>query len=529
MAVDAGGRAGDARAASGGATGTAGKEAGTGGRSGRDASVDASGAAGARLDAATGETDATDASAADAADVRAGARFEWQLFYDHAYAAHVEADINGDAVVSGTFFDAKDVALGSTTLKSHGGADILLNRVSSNGMPRWARSYGGTSDDYPVSFILDVQGRISLVGLYNGIGNVGGPDFPAFTGTPGRFNVYVAELTADGDHVWSTTAGTTADSFGGPVLAATEAGGVFVPGYFAGTATIGGVSHASAGGQDAFFGRIDTTSTASNVSGEFATAVTFGGPGDDRAVAVLHAGTGPDVDIVGQFQDTVIFPTRNAPTTLTSHGGTDVFVARATPDGALLDVVTFGGSGDDVVTSARLDASDGASIIIAGSFDSPSLSILGGAALVTEGGKDGFVAKLDPGLKHVWSERFGGAGDDLVRDVSVGVDGVVAVTGEFTRRIAFGKDVWNAALASDAGPGTSPGPDFFVAKLSRDGVPRWSLATGGPLTERGLSVALDGAGGVYVVSSFQSPVDFGGGVLTPDPSRIASALVRYAP
>jgi hypothetical protein len=380
-------------------------------------------------------------------------RYVWQVPFDRSYAAHVEVDSHGAAIVSGSFFDTKDITLGKTTLHSNGAGDIMLARILAAGTVDWARSYGGIAEDYPVSFALGASDAITLTGLYNGTGNVGGPDFPAFAGTPNRYDVYVAGLDSSGNHRWSKTINANAECFAGPGLSVDGAGDVFLPGTFLGTATIGSADHVSTGSWDGFLARYDEP------NGALGAVSTFGGTGEDRAGAALF--DGKDVIVVGRFSGSVTFPTVPTPTTLVSAGGLDVFVAKLAPD-----------------------------------------------------------------FSHTWSVGFGGDADDAVRDVAVGRDGTVALTGEFRDRVTFGADVWTAAH-DDAGPSQI---DAFVAELSGAGAPLWSTTAGGTAPDRGLNIALDGLGGLYVTATFQSPVDFGGGdVLTPDPGAWASALVRYAP
>ncbi len=52
---------------------------------------------------------------------------------------------------------------------------MMLSRVLRDGTVDWARGYGGTGDDDPVTFVLDAQDQIVLTGLYNGTGNIGAP------------------------------------------------------------------------------------------------------------------------------------------------------------------------------------------------------------------------------------------------------------------------------------------------------------------------------------------------------------------
>jgi hypothetical protein len=502
--VTSGGGGGNGGNGGTGATGNGGNggNSGRGGNGGRDAGTDAMPDAG--HDAAT-----------DASD--GGGRvptFDWQVSYGQSYAAHVEVDSKGAAIVSGTLFAANDVHLGSHTLTSHGAADVMLSRLLPSGDVDWAQNYGGTADDYPVSFVLGADDGIHLVGLYNGTGNIGGPAFPVFAGTPTRFNVYVAALAANGDHRWSHAITSTQEAFGGPGLALDGAGNLLVPGSFLGTATIAGADHASKGSWDGYFARFDEPSGASGPSLE------LGGTGDDRAEHVVLTADG--ALLLGRFQSSVAFPT-TPPTTLTSNGGSDVFLAKLAANGTMTSVIAFGGPGDEDVSAAKLDAHG--NLVLAGVFSSPSVSVFGTGALQTAGGRDLFVAALSPSLAPLWSVRFGGDADDYLRDLAVNAAGTIAITGEFRNSIDLGGRTWIAARDTDAGTSDI---DFFVATLGDAGIPTWSSAAGGALADRGLGVALDVAGNIYVTASFMSPTDFGGGPPPLAPGSFGSALVRYA-
>ncbi len=66
----------------------------------------------------------------------------------------------------------------------------------------------------------------------------------------------------------------------------------------------------------------------------------------------------------------------------------------------MTSAVAFGGRGDDDVSRARLDSNG--NVVVGGVFSSPTLSVLGGPALKSKGGRDGFVALLSPSLAHTW-------------------------------------------------------------------------------------------------------------------------------
>ncbi len=504
---------GGVAAGSGGVGGAHGGAAGQGeplGGSNAGGSTSAAGAAGAEAEAG---------AAGSAEPVGAREAFAWQVSFGQSYAAHVAVDSQGAALVSGTMFDSAHVTLGKTELVSAGGADVVLSRILPAGSVDWARRYGGTSDDYPVSFVLDAQDRIFLSGLYNGTGNLGSGDFPAFMGTSGRLDASIASFAANGDPRWSYAITSTQEDFAGPGLALDASGNLFVPGAFLGTTSIAGSSYTSAGSWDAFFARYDAPDGSPKGS------LTFGSTGEDRAEIALL--TASDLILIGKFSGTVSFPTTPA-TELTSAGGTDVFIARAPLSGGLTSVLRFGGTGDEDVTSAHLDSQQ--RVVLVGDFSSPTLSILSGKTLQNAGGMDFFAARLSPKLELDWAVSFGSTADDAARDLTILPDDTLALTGEFRNELTLGDQQWNATPNPEADAGTSTDIDYFVVTLDQAGEPLWSYAAGGPGQERGLGIAADASGALYVTASFTSAIDFGGDTaLSAAAGQFASALVRYAP
>jgi hypothetical protein len=486
-----------------------------------DAAAAPDGSSETSVEASAPAADASDASADIATMVEASADSTvvsggtplWQVFYDRSFAASVATDSKGAAIVSGTIFKDKDIHVGTTLLTSKGQADIMLSRVLPNGTVDWARSYGAAADDYPVTFRLDKTDRIYMTGLYNGTGNVGGPDFPTFAGTPGRFDVSIAALSASGDHRWSKTVNGNTDSFAG-AISLDDASNAWVFGHFSGTVTIGGTPHVSAGSWDVFLARYDEP------TGSLGPVLVLGGVGDERSAAVLYTGT--DVILFGTFTGTLTMPTA-VPKQLVSAGQRDIFVARVSLDGKMTSATSFGGTGDEQIARAQIDQNG--NVVIAGSFSSPTLSVLGGDSLPNAGATDVFVACLSPALAHQWSKSFGGDADDLARDLTIGPAGVIGLGGEFRDRIELGDKTYDAKRA-DAGVSEI---DAFVLKLSGAGDVLWSYVIGGPAPDRTLGVASDPAGALYVTLSFQSPLDFGFGLLTPDPGQWASALIKLSP
>lgn len=131
-------------------------------------------------------------------------------------------------------------------------------------------------------------------------------------------------------------------------------------------------------------------------------------------------------------------------------------------------------------------------IFLAGDFTS-SVSF-GIPALTGKGGKDIFIAKLDPMGGHVWSESFGSAGDQIATHIAVDMFGNPMVTGTFPDFLDLGNGIFlNAGMerprrrsaprmSRSARPGTWCSPvrrrtclslEWFPRKQGASSTPTW--------------------------------------------------------
>ncbi|GAB3872290.1 hypothetical protein GCM10028824_22510 [Hymenobacter segetis] len=234
-----------------------------------------------------------------------------------------------------------------------------------------------------------------------------------------------------------------------------------------------------------------------------ATTVATGNGSQVTATAVDAAG---NVFLTGTFFSTVVL----GGTTLTSLGGSDVFVAKFNPaTNQFVWAQRAGGTDDDGANTLALS---GASVYIAGSFRSPTAGF-GTTTLTTVVAANVFVAKLtDAGStgSFVWAQRAGGTGTASAYALAVS-DTSVYVAGFFISPTAgFG-----AITLTNAGPNGSS--DVFVAKLSDAGPTgsfAWVQQAGGTDYDEATALAVSGTS-VYVTGSFMSPtVSFGSTTLT---------------
>ncbi len=213
-----------------------------------------------------------------------------------------------------------------------------------------------------------------------------------------------------------------------------------------------------------------------------------------RAIAVDRR---DNVVFTGYFDGTVDFG--GGP--LTAEGGLDLFIAKFDAEGRHVWSRNFKGSAADIGLVIGVDTQD--NVMVTGFFS--GVLNLGGAPLTAETGTHLFIAKFAPDGKHIWSRSFGGVGTTVPLGMAVDNQDAVVLTGYFSATLDFG-----------GGPMTpAGGNDLFIVKFAPTGKHVWSRSFGGAGSELGTAVATDSKNNLLVTGQFSSPVDFGGGPLTP--------------
>lgn len=317
-------------------------------------------------------------------------------------------------------------------------------------------------------------------------------------------------LPADGELVWVRQAGGTVLTWGInlDVLADHTA---LVTGIIAENAVFGRgetneTTLSSAGGYDAFVARY-------RPDGSLDWARRAGGSGIDLGVRLVARPDGSAL-VMGGFQGSAVFGS----TTLEAAGELDLFLARYDPDGVLAGVLHVAS------TSIQLRpplVPGGAAMGLGGAADDTSL--IGGffnqtitfapgkpeaASLTASGGRDAFLARLDPDGIPVWQVRAGGDGETFVQDLAAGDDGCCVVTGGFSGQATFGPGEPGETTLTSAGDF-----DIFVARYLADGRLDWVRRAGSNAShwEWGTAVALLPDAGPVVTGDFAGTAVFGAG------------------
>ena len=308
---------------------------------------------------------------------------------------------------------------------------------------------------------------------------------------------FEGQAPTGGGTVWSRRSGDTSDDRG-EAVAVDGQGRVAVTGHFDGTTDFGG-GRVSSYVHPTLGSTVDLYVAEYSSSGAYLWSRVVGSDADEEGKGIATDVSG-NVLVTG-YQGSYVLDFGGG--AQFSHGGNDVFVAKYSSTGSWVWSKTIGGSGYD--QGNAIEADGAGNVFVTGYFGPATGGVdFGGGGLVSAGMYDVFLVKYSASGQHLWSKRFGGAGNDTGMAVSTDSSGNVVIAGSFENAVDFG-----------GGALTSAGMrDVFVAKYSSTGQHLWSKRFGGTGDEVGYGLAVDSAGDVVVSGKFQGSVSFGGATLT---------------
>ena len=408
-------------------------------------------------------------------------------------ALGVAVDAQGNVLVAGSFHGTID--WGGGALTSAGGSDIFLVKLDSAGKYVWGKRFGDASDQSAAAVAVGATGDVWITGSVIGDVDFGGG---VFTSADPLADAYLAHFAPTGVHLSSKRfVGVSAQR--GTALAVASSGDLFFGGILDGTIDLGCGPLAGAGSGDIFVGRLDSAGVCiaskrfgdasaqelltlaadmSNnvvIGGRFKGSVNFGGAmltmptttfGGFAAkldaslthvfstsfgattfaqeVTGVAADPSGNVFVGGSFSGTLTA----GPTTLTSAGLGDLFVARLDPAGTAVWALRAGDATDQL-GAVHLATDPTGNVLVAGTVQG-SIDLGGGGQLTSVGGNDIFLAKLDSAGYHVWSLRLGDPAAQQLNAVAVGGATTAAIAGSFAGAPDFGGTVLTSAGTHDA-------------------------------------------------------------------------------
>ncbi len=314
------------------------------------------------------------------------------------------------------------------------------------------------------------------------------------------------ELAATQEHDgWALTIGGTTDDIAYAIDTDAD-GNIYVAGSFSNDVDFDpgpGVYELSADGT------IDAFLCKYNPQGEFAWAVSWGGPWSnetDYAYDVEIDSSG-GVYVIGEFEGTSVdFDPGSGEEMRDSNGAFDVFLVKYDTDGVFQWVRTWGGINSDAGYGVTSDSND--YVYVTGSFRGNVDFDPGDGVDEHDAGyyPDIFLSSFDADGEFRWVRTWGYMGGSTNYDEGYGVvadtSGNIYATGRFYNNVDF-----------DPGEGSdekmSQGySDAFVSSFTSDGDYQWSVTWGGTKYESSDAITVDFSGNIYVTGYYNGQVDF---------------------
>jgi hypothetical protein len=371
-----------------------------------------------------------------------------------------------DVIVTGNFKGIVDFNpnSGYSYLTSNGGSDIFIQKLSPDGDLKWAESEGGMSSDYGGTVKTDESGNIYLVQNFSGIADFDpGRSYYPLTSN-GSDDISIQKLNLSGTLIWVKSIGGSLSDIG-KSISIDNSGNVYVTGYYQSTVDFdpeSGINlYSSYGAEDIFIQKL-------NSNGNLVWVECMGGTGSDKGTS-LSLDLSGNIYVTGSFQGTLHYfdsegggPTLLNAATVSSAGGSDMFIQKITPGGNVSWIKQIGGEYNDYGTSIYMDYANnifasggtmGIEINNPTQEQSKSLSVLSVESV--------FIQEFNSSGDLIWSGDF---------ESSARISLNLLVTDYFDNLYLIGK--YSGTVDFDPGTGThnltSNGPEaMYVLKLGQ--------------------------------------------------------------
>jgi len=300
------------------------------------------------------------------------------------------------------------------------------------------------------------------------------------------------------------------DNDRGSAIAVLKNGNVITAGSFSGTADFDpgpGTQTLTAQTSDLFISVLSPTGnyvTAKQIKGDY-----------PKSITDLILDKKGNIYTIGNYTGTVDFDFNSQTTyTLTSNGGTDIFVCKYYPNGSIAWGAGMGSSytscgifecGYSLVTDNQGNVYATGHFVSTADFDPGP----GTYNLQASGEYDIFICKLDSNGHLIWAKKIGGYGDDRAYSIKLDKSGNLYLGGFFSQTVDF-----------DPGSGTQSlqalgERDAFICKLTNNGDLLWVKQFGGTGSTTSLySLELDASDNIYFTGTFIGTTDFDPGPAT---------------
>ncbi len=410
---------------------------------------------------------------------------------DASQASSVAIDSRGNILVTG-YFNGTSITLGANTLTnvSAGSYDVYVVKYSPTGSVLWARSAGGTNNDWGYTISTDSADNVYVSGYFNSSSITFGAT-TLTNGNPPYGDSFLVKYDVNGNVIWAINDVTSAASNSMNSITNTPTaiygGGVFQ----ASSITFGSqtVNNANSPNQSPYLVKFNRAGAAI-----WAKAPT-GNTANDYLSSV-SADLKGDIFATGYFASSSL--TFGANTIMNTGGYRDVFIVKYDTNGNAIWAKNAGGSDGDAFGESV--ATDGkGNVYVAGYFNCSTITF--GAVTLTDTGytySTSFLVKYSANGNVLWARTPGANTSNAMFGVWADSKGVYGGGTFQGTTIQFGTHTLNNPAAPDESP--------YLVKYDTSGKALWAYdPTGENSTyNRIVSIAGTQTGDVAIAGYFAS-------------------------
>ncbi len=377
------------------------------------------------------------------------------------------------AVYTTGFFEGTgdfDPGAGVFNLTPAGPMAVFISKLDTAGNFIWAKQFTGTNGVKAngQSITIDASGSVYTTGHFQGTYDFN-PGAGAFNLYSSQRGIFISKLDSSGNFVWAKRMSGTYDAYGNSI-ALDVLGNIYTTGSFTTTVDFdpgAGTFNLTAPGSTPFNGTppADIFISKLDNAGNFLWAKQMGGTSDDYAMSITidHAGSGA-IYTTGSFRLTADFdPGAGVFNLIGPTGGpqfpaSDIFVSKLDTSGNFVWAKHLGENsgerGYSIATDNLGNVYSTGTFVGTADFDPGA----GTFSLISAGGQDVFISKLNSSGNFVFAKAAGGTGYDYGRSIAVDASGNVHVFGDFRgASIMFDSTTLTNAQTNV--------PEIFIAKL----------------------------------------------------------------
>ena len=401
-------------------------------------------------------------------------------------------DDQGNVYVVGTFTSAA-ISFGSHNLFKVSPlfplTDLFVVKYDPSGNVLWAKSAGGTEDDYALACTALPNGDVCVAGYYRSASiTFGSTQLNNLNNPYGDY--FIVRYAADGSVVWAKDSnGNSSDAIIG--LQSDTEGNIYATGHF----TSAEINFGSTQLTNFNAPKMDVFIVKFNGDGNVVWAKSFGGAGDEAGNAIAIDKEG-NIFLTGDFSSPFMtLGNINLQNDYPDHH--DLFITKLNSAGDFLWAKSAGGVDEDFGLAVQADVSS--NVFLGGYFKSPALQF-GNKTISNPGNPYGeiYLVKYDTNGNVGWAQSYGSDSSDGLLAMTLGPEGDIYFTGQFSsEQIIFGNTVLD-----NSNPISQEIIVVHVSAIS--GIPVSAVSVSNIGDDVGTAIAVSAQKEIYVAGQFTS-------------------------